>query len=50
MLSMSKRKFIDVESNGKRSIAPDTALAPLITRLFEGYATGSYSLLEKWPF
>ena len=38
--------YINVESNGKRSIAPDPALAPLIMKLFEWYATGNYSLLE----
>ena len=38
--------YINVESNGKRSIAPDPALAPVIRQLFEWYATGLHSLLE----
>lgn len=38
--------YINVESNGKRSIAPDPVLSPLMTQLFEWYATGNYSLLE----
>jgi DNA invertase Pin-like site-specific DNA recombinase len=38
--------YVNVESNGKRWIAPDPAVAPIITKLFEWYATGNYSLLE----
>jgi DNA invertase Pin-like site-specific DNA recombinase len=38
--------YVDVESNGKHSIAPDPALAPLVRQLFEWYATGLYSLLD----
>lgn len=38
--------YVNVESNGKRSIAPDPTLAPLVRQLFEWYATGLYSLLE----
>ncbi len=30
--------------NGKRVIEPDPTLAPIITRMFERYATGQYSL------
>jgi hypothetical protein len=32
--------------NGKRVIAPDPQMAPIIIRLFEWYATGNYSLRE----
>jgi hypothetical protein len=32
--------------NGKNVIGPDPDLAPIITRLFERYATGSYSIRE----
>ena len=32
--------------NGKKTIEPDPGLSPLITRLFEWYGTGQYSLLE----
>lgn len=32
--------------NGKKGIEPDPSLAPLITRLFEWYSTGNYSLKE----
>jgi site-specific DNA recombinase len=32
--------------NGKRMIEPDPDFAPLVARLFETYATGSYSLKE----
>jgi site-specific DNA recombinase len=38
--------YVNVESNGKRSIAPDPVLAPVIRQLFEWYATGLHSLLE----
>ncbi len=38
--------YVNVESNGKRSIAPDPVLAPLVRQLFEWYATGLYSLLQ----
>jgi site-specific DNA recombinase len=38
--------YINVESNGKRSIAPDPVLAAVIRQLFEWYATGLHSLLE----
>lgn len=31
-------------SDGKKVIAPDAELAPMITRLFERYSTGGYSL------
>ena len=32
--------------DGKKGIAPDPKAAPLVTRLFERYATGNYSLKE----
>jgi len=35
-----------VGPNGKRGIEPDPVLGPLVTRLFELYATGRYSLRE----
>ncbi len=38
--------YVNVESNGKRTIAPDPNLSPLIRQLYEWYATGLYSLLE----
>jgi site-specific DNA recombinase len=34
------------DSHGKRIIEPDPMLAPVITQLFEWYATGQYSLAE----
>jgi site-specific DNA recombinase len=33
-------------TNGKKLIEPDYEVAPIITRLFEQYATGNYSLKE----
>ena len=33
-------------ANGKRIIVPDPDLAPVITRMFEQYATGKYSLKQ----
>jgi site-specific DNA recombinase len=38
------RNVIDVR--GKKIIEPDPMLAPIITRMFEWYATGEYSLAE----
>jgi site-specific DNA recombinase len=38
--------YTNVESNGKRTIAPDPVLAPVIRQLFEWYATGVHSLFE----
>jgi hypothetical protein len=35
-----------VGEDGKKTIAPDPALAPAVRRLFESYATGKYSLKE----
>jgi site-specific DNA recombinase len=35
-----------IDSNGRRIIEPDPALAPIITRMFEWYASGQYSLAE----
>jgi site-specific DNA recombinase len=35
-----------VGANGKKIIEPDPMLAPIITRMFEWYATGQYSLAE----
>jgi len=43
--SVAPLGYLNVESNGKRSITPDPVLAPLIKQLFEWYATGNYSLL-----
>jgi site-specific DNA recombinase len=34
------------DPNGKRIIEPDPALAPVITQMFEWYATGQYSLAD----
>ena len=34
------------DPNGKRIIEPDPTLAPMITQMFEWYATGQYSLSE----
>jgi site-specific DNA recombinase len=34
------------DPNGKRIIEPDPTLAPIITRMFEWYASGQYSLSE----
>jgi DNA invertase Pin-like site-specific DNA recombinase len=33
-------------ANGKRTIVPDSNLAPVITRMFEQYATGKFSLKQ----
>ena len=33
-----------IGSDGRRVIEPDGELAPMITRLFERYSTGGYSL------
>ena len=39
--------YLNVDgANGKRTIAPDANLAPAITRMFEQYATGKYSLKQ----
>ena len=38
--------YLNVESNGKRTIAPDPVLAPVVRQLFEWYATGLHSLFE----
>jgi len=38
--------YTNAEPNGKRSIAPDPVLAPVIRQLFECYATGLHSLFE----
>ncbi len=38
--------YINVECDGKRIIQPDPERAPLVRKLFEWYATGSYSLTE----
>ena len=35
-----------VDSEGKKTIIPDSERAPFITKLFELYATGNYSLLK----
>jgi hypothetical protein len=35
-----------IDPNGRRIIAPDPALAPIIIRMFEWYASGQYSLAE----
>ncbi len=35
-----------VRSDGKKAIQPDPEVAPIISRLFEWYATGNYSLRE----
>ena len=32
--------------NGKRTITPDTNIGPIVTSLFETYASGNYSLVE----
>ena len=34
------------DPNGKKVIEPDPTLAPIITRMFEWYATGQYSLAD----
>jgi hypothetical protein len=35
--------YINVDgANGKRTIVPDSNLAPVITRMFEQYATGKF--------
>ncbi|MEN6521076.1 MAG: recombinase family protein [Armatimonadota bacterium] len=36
--------YINVECNGRRYIQPDPNIAPTIKKLYEWYATGSYSL------
>ena len=38
--------YINVQCGDKRFIQPDPALAPVIQKLFEWYATGNYSLLD----
>jgi len=39
--------YLNVDGpNGKRTISPDPALAPIIRKIFEWYATGEYSLAE----
>ena len=39
--------YLNVDgANGKRTIAPDANLAPAITKMFEQYATGQYSLKQ----
>ncbi len=38
--------YINVTCNGKRIIQPDPAVAPMIRKLFEWYATGNYSLKQ----
>jgi DNA invertase Pin-like site-specific DNA recombinase len=39
--------YLNVDgANGKRTIVPDSNLAPVITRMFEQYATGKYSLKQ----
>ena len=38
--------YINVECAGRRVIQPDSVRAPMVTKLFELYATGNYSLLE----
>jgi len=39
--------YINVDgTNGKRTIVPDSNLAPVITRMFEQYATGKFSLKQ----
>ncbi len=38
--------YVNVDSNGKRNIAPDPEISPSVQRLYELYATGAYSLLE----
>ena len=35
-----------VGTNGKNAIDPDPGIAPIVTRVFERYATGHYSLAE----
>jgi site-specific DNA recombinase len=39
--------YLNVQGpNGKKVIEPDRELAPIVTRMFEWYATGNYSLRE----
>jgi site-specific DNA recombinase len=39
--------YLNVDGpNGKRTIKPDPEVAPVIARMFENYATGSYTLKE----
>jgi DNA invertase Pin-like site-specific DNA recombinase len=39
--------YLNVDGpNGKRTIAPDPALAPIVRKIFECYATGEYSLAD----
>ena len=35
-----------IDPNGRKIIEPDPALAPIITRMFEWYSSGQYSLAE----
>lgn len=37
--------YLNVEHNGKKIIQPDPKLAPMITKLYEWYSSGNYSLL-----
>ena len=42
--------YQNVERDGRRIIEPDPDVAPIIAKLFEAYATGSYSLKELVRF
>ena len=44
--SLAPLGYVNVICNGKKFIQPDPDMAPLVQKLFQWYATGSYSLLE----